>query len=127
MFYDASVGYVMALNLIMYILIALAASGMRTIFNARLSKWKHKSHLIIAVICFLLVLCREISYICYLFLIGAEMGVMTFIRMFLCAGYTSAMSLPSIYLIRFVLNWHPLTIKKKTRAEFDSEDTETIH
>ena len=39
MFYDASVGYVMALNPIMYILIALAASGLRSVFHARLSKW----------------------------------------------------------------------------------------
>lgn len=120
MFYDASVGYVMALNPIMYILIALAASGLRTILDARLSKWKHKSHLIIALICFALALCREIAYICYLFLIGAEMGVVTILRMFLCAGYTALLSMPSIYLIRFVVGWHPLRRKRTAQPEAEA-------
>ena len=117
MFYDASVGYVMALNPIMYILIALAASGLRTVFNARLSKWKHKSYLIIVLICFALVLVREFAYVCYLFLIGAEMGVMTFVRMGFCAAYTAVISIPCISLVRFVMNWHPLRRNKKTEIE----------
>ena len=117
MFYDASVGYVMALNPIMYILIALAASGLRTVFNARLSKWKHKSYLIIVLICFALVLVREFAYVCYLFLIGAEMGVMTFVRMGFCAAYTAVISIPCISLVRFVMNWRPLRRNKKTEIE----------
>lgn len=117
MFYDAGVGYVMALNPIMYVLIALAASGLRMVLDKRLSKWKHKSHLVIAVICFMLVLGREFAYICYLFLIGAEMGFVTLFRMLFCAAYTAALSIPSIYLIRFVMNWHPITEKRQKQAE----------
>jgi len=102
MFYDASVGYVMALNLIAYILVALAASWLRTVLNVRLNKLKHKSFLIIVLICFALVLCREAAYIVYLYLIGAEMGIITVLRMFICAGYTALMSIPCILLIRFI-------------------------
>ena len=124
MFYDASVGYVMALNPIMYILIALAASGLRSVFNARLSKWKHKSYLIIVLICFSLVLVREFAYICYLFLIGAEMGVMTFVRMGFCAAYTALMSIPCISLIRFILNWHAFHREKIEQAESEESEAE---
>lgn len=118
MFYDASVGYVMALNPVAYILIALAAAALRMIFNARLSKWKHKSFLIIMVICFFLTLCREIAYAAYLFLIGAELSLMTLVRMFLCAGYTTLLTIPCIYLIRAVMKWHPFR-RKKTDPEID--------
>ena len=38
MFYDASVGYVMALNPVTYVLIALGAMAMRAFFNTKLVK-----------------------------------------------------------------------------------------
>lgn len=119
MFYDASVGYVMALNPIMYILIALAAAGLRAFFDTRMKKWKHKSFLIIVMITFALVLFREIAYICYLYLIGAEMDITTAVRMFLCAGYSALLSVPCIYLIRFVMNWHPLPRRKRIQIDED--------
>lgn len=121
MFYDASVGYVMALNPIMYILVALAASGLRAFFDTQMKKWKHKSFLIIIIITFALVLFREIAYVCYLYLIGAEMGIITVVRMFLCAGYSALLSIPCIYLIRFIMNWHPLPRWK--RIQIDEDDT----
>ena len=124
MFYDASVGYVMALNPIAYILVALAASWLRAVLNARLIKLKHKSFLIIALICFALVLGREIAYVVYLYLIGAEMSATTILRMFLCAGYTAAMSIPCILLIRFVMNWHPFISKKRSHANMDMDGEE---
>lgn len=126
MFYDASVGYVMALNPIAYILIALAASTLRMVFNAKLSKWKHKSVLIIMLICFFLTLCREVAYAAYLFLIGADLGLMTIIRMMLCAGYTTLMTIPCIYLLRRIMNWHPIKRKKKYQPDL-GEDSTLLH
>ncbi len=112
MFYDASVGYVMALNPVVYVLISLAASYVCGHLRNALKKWKHKSYLIILLVCFVLTLARELVYVGYLYLIGAELGLVTFLRMTLCAGYTALMSIPCIYLIRFVMNWHPLKLKK---------------
>lgn len=113
MFYDASVGYVMALNLIGYVMIALATCASRMILNEKLKKWKHKSFLIMMMLAFFFTLTREVLYVGYLYLIGAEMGAMTVIRMFLCAGYTALMVIPAILMVRFIMNWHPIKNKKK--------------
>jgi len=121
MFYDASVGYVMALNPVAYAIVAVAASWLRSVMDLRLKKLKHKSFLIIVLICFMLVLGREAAYIAYLYLIGAEMGFMTVVRMILCAGYTALLSIPCIFLIRAVLNWHPMKPQRTMQNDIDDE------
>lgn len=50
---------------------------LRSAMNKKLSKVKHKSYLELMLICFFLTLMREIVYIGYLFLIGAEQSVVT--------------------------------------------------
>lgn len=122
MFYDASVGYVMALNPVLYILVALAAAALRAVFNVRLNKWKHKSFLIIVLITCAMVLFREIAYNCFLYLIGAELGAMSVVRMLLCSSYTAVLSIPCIYLIRFVMNWHPIRRRKKAQTDKDNDE-----
>lgn len=122
MFYDASVGYVMALNPVSYILIALGALAMRVFFNAKLVKWKHKSFLIIMVICFILTLFREAVYAVYLFLIGSQWSMMTLIRLILSSFYTTATTIPCIYLVRGILNWHPFRKKNTETPDIDEAD-----
>lgn len=122
MFYDASVGYVMALNPVTYVLIALGAIAMRAFFNTKLVKWKHKSFLIIMVICFSLALFREAVYAVYLFLIGSQWNMMTLIRLVLSSCYTTAMTIPCIYLIRGILSWHPFRKKNTDTPDIDEAD-----
>jgi len=112
----------MALNPIAYVLVALAACALRTILNARLIKLKHKSFLIIVLICFVLVLCREIAYVGYLYLIGAQMSFITVLRMILCAAYTAALAIPCILMIRFIMNWHPFAANKRTALPGHQDD-----
>ena len=95
--YDSTVGYVLALNIILYTFIGYAAPVARQMLNARLSKWKHKSRLILLAIGFGLTLVREAADIGYLFLIGAEQGLVTLLRMLACAAYTALLTLPVSY------------------------------
>ena len=69
MLYDASVGYVLAINLVCYAFIGWAAPMPRSAMNKKAgAKVKHKSYLELMLICFFLTLMREIVYIGYLFL-----------------------------------------------------------
>ena len=52
MLYDASVGYVLAINLVCYAFIGWAAPMLRSAMNKKLSKVKHKSYLELMLICF---------------------------------------------------------------------------
>ena len=126
MFYDASVGYVMALNPVSYILIAFAASGLRKFFDLKLVKWKHKSFLIMMVICALLTLCREIVYAVYLFLIGSQWSMITLVRIIMNCAYTTAMTIPCIYLVRMVMSFHPFGKKKSKNSDNDDLSDETV-
>ena len=62
MLYDASVGYVLAINLVCYAFIGWAAPMLRSAMNKKLSKVKHKSYLELMLICFFLTLMREIHW-----------------------------------------------------------------
>lgn len=104
--YDASVGYVLAINMVAYTFIGWAAPMLRVFFNHKLKKLKHKSVLVMMLICFLLTMMREVLYIGYLFLIGSEQSLITLIRALLCSGYSALMILPGIYLISKVMHIH---------------------
>ncbi|MGN0997542.1 MAG: hypothetical protein ACI4PG_11595 [Candidatus Ventricola sp.] len=106
MLYDASVGYVLALNLAGYTFIGWAAPMLRGFLDKRLRKLKHKSVMVTMIICFFLTLLREILYIGYLFLIGSEQSVITVLRALLCAGYSALMILPAGFLLRRIMRWH---------------------
>lgn len=127
MFYDASVGYIMALNPISYILIGLAASALRLVLNAKLVKWKHKSFLIIMLICFFLTLCREIVYAVYLFLIGSQWSLMTLVRLLLSCTYTAAITIPCIYLVRGIIGWHLFKNRNKNTKDIDEAFDSAYH
>ena len=112
MLYDASVGYVLAINLVCYAFIGWAAPMLRSAMNKKLSKVKHKSYLELMLICFFLTLMREIVYIGYLFLIGSEQSVVTILRALLCAAYSAAMILPCSLITGKVMSIHPFKRKK---------------
>lgn len=103
MLYDASVGYVLAINLVAYTFIGWAAPMLRHALNQKLRKIKHKSVMEMMLICFFLTLVREILYVGYLFLIGSEQSFVTVARMFLCAAYSALMILPGSLITGFVM------------------------
>ena len=98
--YDASVGYVLAINLIAYTFIGYLAPLMRKVLDEKMKKLKHKSALVMTIICFFLTLIRELLYIGYLFLIGSEQSLVTLVRAVLCAAYSAMLITPGYFLIR---------------------------
>ena len=121
MLYDASVGYVLAINLVCYTFIGWASPMLRRAMNVKLRKVKHKSYLELMLICFFLTLMREIVYIGYLFLIGAEQSMVTILRALLCAAYSSAMILPGSFVVHKIMSIHPFKRKQGEDLTGDSD------
>ncbi len=118
MLYDASVGYLLAVNLVAYTFIGFAAPMMRTFLNGKLKKLKHKSALVKMLVCFVLTLMREVLYIGYLFLIGSEQSLVTLMRALLCCGYSALIVLPCSYVVSRIMRWQPKN-KKNDAPEFE--------
>ena len=116
MLYDASVGYVLAINLVCYTFIGWASPMLRRAMNVKLRKVKHKSYLELMLICL-----REIVYIGYLFLIGAEQSMVTILRALLCAAYSSAMILPGSFVVHKIMSIHPFKRKQGEDLTGDSD------
>lgn len=112
MFYDASVGYVLAINLVAYTFIGWAAPMLRSFLNKKLKMLKHKSVFEMMLICFFLTLMREVLYIGYLFLIGSEQSLITLVRALLCSAYSALMIIPGIYLTSKVMRFRLRSRKK---------------
>lgn len=112
MLYDASVGYVLAINLVGYTFIGWASPMLRVFLDKKMKKLKHKSVLVMMLICFFLTLAREILYIGYLFLIGSEQSMITVVRAILCAGYSALMIVPCSFLLRKMMKWHLRRVQK---------------
>lgn len=123
--YDASVGYVVAINLIGYTAIGYYAPAFRKkLDDAFRPIFKHKSFLVLFLSCFFFALLREILYIGYLFLIGSEQGIVTILRALLCSAYTAFMVFMVQPMVRFMLTYHPIK-KEKTDLIEDPVVTET--
>ena len=120
--YDASVGYVLAINLVCYTFIGWAAAMLRDATRKKLHRLKHKSYFELIVICFSLVLVREIVYIGYLFLIGAEQSIVTLLRALLCSAYSAVMILPCSLIQNKIMRVHITRKKKSTDWLGDSEE-----
>lgn len=118
--YDASVGYVLAINMVAYTFIGWAAPMLRLVLNKKLKKLKHKSYLVMMLICFFLTLIREVLYIGYLFLIGSEQSMVTIVRALLCCAYSALMILPTSLFVRKMMHWQ-IGVRKK--HEDFKEDT----
>lgn len=114
MFYDASVGYVLAINLVAYTFIGWAAPLLRHALDLKLRRMKHKSYLELMLICFFLTLMRETLYVGYLFLIGSEQSMMTVVRMLLCSAYSALLILPGSVVLRAIMTFHPGKKKRES-------------
>lgn len=123
MLYDASVGYVLAINLVAYTFIGWAAPMLRGFLNTKLRKLKHKSILVMMLICFFLTLMREVLYIGYLFLIGSEQSLMTLVRALLCSGYSALLILPGSFVIVRIMRWQLRLRPKSTDLNEESDGT----
>ena len=121
--YDASVGYVLAINLIAYAFIGYFAPLLRRVLDEKMKKLKHKSALVMTMICFFLTLMREVLYIGYLFLIGSEQSMMTLVRALLCCGYSALMILPCAYVLGKIMRWHLPRRPKHTDLNEESDVT----
>ncbi len=95
LFYDASVGTVLAINLVSYTFIGYIVPVMKSAMDNRLHRIGHRKIIILMTITFVVVALREILDIGYLFLIGAEQSTVTILRMFICCFYTAALIIPS--------------------------------
>lgn len=119
--YDASVGYVLAINLIAYAFIGYLAPLLRRVLDEKMKKLKHKSALVMTMICFFLTLMREVLYIGYLFLIGSEQSMMTLVRAVLCASYSAILITPGYFLIRPLMEKR---IRQSRKSDLVSEEKE---
>ena len=94
---------------------------LRRAMNVKLRKMKHKSYLELMLICFFLTLMREIVYIGYLFLIGAEQSMVTILRALLCAAYSAVMILPGSFVVNKIMSIHPF---KRVKGGDLTEDSD---
>ena len=127
MLYDASIGFVLAINLVAYPFIGWAAPQIRHfMYQKKLMKMmKHKSFLVMMLICFFLTLAREILYIGYLFLIGSEQSLITLIRALLCSGFSALMIIPGYFVLRKIMRLHLPSRKSKPEFEDKFDATES--
>lgn len=126
MLYDASVGYVLAINMVAYTFIGWAAPMLRVVLNKKLKKLKHKSYLVMMLICFFLTLMREVLYIGYLFLIGSEQSMVTLVRALLCCSYSALMILPTSLIVRKIMRLRLGSRRKVSDLQDESSATETV-
>ena len=118
MLYDASVGYVLAINLVSYTFIGWAAPLLRKSLERVLHKLRHKSYLVLFCIGFFLTLLRELVDVGYLFLIGSDLGMTTLLRSMLCCVYSAVMVFPAAFCLRMVMTWKPKFLRKKKDEDF---------
>lgn len=117
MLYDASVGYVLAINLAGYTFIGWAAPLLREAIRKPLRKLRHKSYLEMIAACFVLTAAKEAVNVGYLFLIGADQNYVALIRLLICAAYSALMVIPTAFAMRWFMRWHPIRMKKKQEEE----------
>lgn len=128
MLYDASVGYVLAINLVCYTFIGWAAPLLRRSLEQALHRLRHKSYLVLFCIGFFLTLLRELVDTGYLFLIGSDLGVTTLLRSLLCCAYSAVMVFPAAFCLRIVMTWKPKLLRKKKDEDFiDDKDATESH
>ncbi len=118
MLYDASVGHVLAINLVCYTFIGWAAPLLRKSLEQALRRLRHKSFLVLFGIGFFLTLLRELVDVGYLFLIGSELGMTTLLRSMLCCVYSAVMVFPAAFCVRKIMTWKPKLLRKKKDEDF---------
>ncbi len=118
LFYDSTIGYVPAVNLVVYTFIGYISAAIRGGLDNAFRKIKHKRFLEFMIITFSMTVVREIIYIGYLFLVGAEQGTVTFFRMFVCVIYTTILVVPVAVVVDLYKN---SKLRRKKMREKDAE------
>ena len=98
--YDSTVGYALALDLIAYAAVGYFAPMMYGRLVHPQNTVRRRRLPVMAGICFIMAMTREIADIGYLFLIGAEQGWITVFRALIGAGMTTLAFFPSVFLVR---------------------------
>lgn len=117
MFYDASVGYVLAINLVIYTFIGYAAPLLRNRMAKMLHRIKHRRALVLAILVFFLTFLREMLYIGYLFLIGAQQGKVTIIRLFIACIYNALLVIPLIGIKALLMHHEKTNTRLQAKGE----------
>lgn len=94
MLYDASVGYALALDLIMYSILGYFSPMMRSGLERGLRRFAHFHSLPAMAMAFCMTAIREIADVGYLFLIGAEQGLWTLTRALTACALTALVAWP---------------------------------
>ena len=94
MLYDASVGYALALDLILYGILGYFSPLMYEGLLARTRRFSRFRSLPLMLMAWLMSAIREIADIGYLFLIGAEQGLVTLVRALIACTLTALVTLP---------------------------------
>lgn len=94
MLYDAAVGYALALDLILYSVLGYFSPLMLAGFRSRVRTFSHFHSLPAMAMAFFMTAIREIADIGYLFLIGAEQGLVTLLRALIACTLTALVTLP---------------------------------
>ncbi len=103
MLYDSAVGYALALDLVLYSVLGYFSPLMALGFRARLERFARFKSLPAMLMAFFMTAIREIADIGYLFLIGAEQGLVTLIRALIACALTALVTLPvNLVISRFM-------------------------
>ena len=97
--YDSAVGYVLALNIIIYTFIGYAAPAGKALLQGKVPVRRRRKWLEALILGFIMTMIREITDIGYLFLIGAQQGFVTLVRMLMCSAYTAVWTIPTLILV----------------------------
>ena len=107
MLYDSAVGYALALDLIFYSVLGYFSPLMFAGLERHMVHSSRLPHLPVMALAFFMTAIREIADIGYLFLIGAEQGLVTLVRAVIACILTAAITLPvNIIITRFIRHEH---------------------
>ena len=99
MLYDSAVGYALALDLILYTALGYFSPMMMAALRRHMARLPGEPYPALFLMTFFMTAIREVADIGYLFLIGAEQGMITLIRLLICSGLTAVLSLPVGWLV----------------------------
>lgn len=110
---DTFVGHVMALYIVLYPLMGVAAAQLRLMldrFAARIFKKHFRSgrhYAEAGIVCAVIVLFREAIFITYMFLNGMEVSYLHVLRALTCVIYSMVLVIPGDWLVKRLLHGKP--------------------
>ena len=110
---DTFVGHVMALQIVLYTLMGIGGVQIRVIlenirehfFKDRFRKHAHWVETVI--VCLIIVIVREGTFLMYMFLNGVDVTYIHFLRIATCAVYSAVLTIPGDWMVRRLLYGKP--------------------